>query len=131
MYSSPWISCSTSRGVYPPGSTLFFALDLQQTGANVSGAVDLGGLEGAVNGTVTGGVLTLRGTATGDDFTATITAWSTTVSGNTMSGTVDYSLTMRNVPGVAGIRSRLDGVTRPTTSSSSTAKAIRLARGAL
>lgn len=125
------LACSTSRGVYPPGSTLFFALDLQQTGANVSGAVDLGGLEGAVNGTVTGGVLTLRGTATGDDFTATITAWSTTVSGNTMSGTVDYSLTMRNVPGVAGIRSRLDGVTRPTTSSSSTAKAIRLARGAL
>jgi hypothetical protein len=125
------LACSTSRGVYPPGSTLFFGLELQQSGAAVSGAVDLGGLEGAVNGTVTGGVLTLRGTATGDDFTATITAWRTTVSGNSMSGTVDYSLTMRGIPGVAGIRSRLDGVTRGTTSARMTApKPLRLTRRA-
>jgi FlaG/FlaF family flagellin (archaellin) len=80
--------------------------------------------------TIAGGVLTPPGTATGDDFTATITAWSTTVSGNTMSGTVDYSLTMRGIPGVAGIRSRLDRVTRETTSArTNTSKPIRL-RGA-
>jgi hypothetical protein len=121
------LACSTNRGIYPPGSRLAFGVSLQQNGANASGTVDLGGLLGAANGTVTGGVLTLRGTATGDDFTATITAWSTTVSGDSMSGTVDYSLTMRGIPGVAGIRSRLDGVTRQTTSArTNTPKPIRL-----
>jgi hypothetical protein len=41
------LACSTSRGIYPPGSTLAFGVSLQQNGANASGTVDLGGLLGA------------------------------------------------------------------------------------
>jgi len=104
--------CSANHGVYPVGTLLTFALTLQQDGANVTGTVNLGGLLGPVSGTVVGGVLSLRGTATGSGFTAEITVWNTTVQGASMVGQVNYNLTLTGILGVAGIESQLDSVTR-------------------
>jgi osmotically-inducible protein OsmY len=86
---------------------------LQQNGNSVTGTVNLGGLTGSVTGTVNNGILSLQGTVTGSDFTARITAWSTTIQGTSgLAGTVNYDLTLRALPGVAGIESRLESVTR-------------------
>jgi hypothetical protein len=105
--------CSANRGAYPVGTLFRFEADLQQSGTSVTGTVNLAGLTGSVTGTVNNGVLMLQGTATGMDFTARITAWSTTIQGSSgMAGTVNYDLTYRGLPGVAGIESRLEGVTR-------------------
>ncbi|MGE0462017.1 MAG: choice-of-anchor D domain-containing protein [Vicinamibacterales bacterium] len=118
--------CSAARGEFPVGSNMLFAATLQQTGSSVSGTVNLAGLEGTMSGTVVGGVLSLQGTATGEGFTAVVTRWSTTVSGSTMSGAIDYDLRFVNVPGVASIRSTLSDVTRLTTTTrAGTMKPIR------
>ena len=106
------LACSANRGVFPVGTVFGFGANLQQSGNNVSGTVNLGGLIGSVTGSVTNGTLTLRGTATGDGFTAVITFWSTTLQGNTMGGSVNYDLTLTGVPGVAGIQGQLTSVTR-------------------
>jgi hypothetical protein len=121
--------CSAARGEFPVGSNMLFAATLQQNGNSVSGPVNLAGLLGAMSGTVAGGVLSMRGTATGEGFTAVVTGWASTVSGNTMSGTIDYDLTFAGVPGVARIRSRLSDVTRgSTTARATTQRAVPLAR---
>lgn len=106
------LACSANRGAFPVGSNMIFGANLQQSGNNVTGTVNLGGLTGSVSGTVSSGVLTLRGTATGEGFTATITLWNTTLQGSSMLGNVNYDLTLTGVPGVAGIQSRLNSVTR-------------------
>jgi hypothetical protein len=107
------LACSANRGEWPVGTLMIFEANLQQSGSAVTGTVNLGGLTGSVTGTVTSGVLTLQGTATGGDFTARITTWSTTIQGtNAMSGTVNYDLTYRGLPGVAGVESRLESVTK-------------------
>jgi hypothetical protein len=58
------------------------------------------------------GVLTLQGTATSAPISATITAWSTTVQGNSMSGNITYNLTSTGTPGVASVVTRLVRVTK-------------------
>ena len=121
--------CSANRGAYPVGSRMLFAATLQQTGSSVTGTVNLAGLVGSMSGSVVGGVLTLRGTATGQGFTAIVTSWNTTISGNTMAGTINYDLTFAGVPGVAAIRSSLSDVTRQTTPMrTNTMKAVPRAR---
>jgi hypothetical protein len=107
------LACTANRGAFPIGSNMEFSATLQQSGNSVTGTVSLGGLVGPASGTVTNGVLSLRGTATGGGgFTATITSWSTTVQGNTMAGNVTYDLTFTGIPGVAGVVGQLNGVTR-------------------
>jgi hypothetical protein len=107
------LACSANRGAFPVGSNMQFSATLQQSGNTVTGTVSLGGLVGAASGTIDNGVLSLRGTTSGGGgFTATITAWSTTLQAASMSGTLSYDLTFTGVPGVAGIVARLNSVTR-------------------
>jgi hypothetical protein len=106
------LACSANRGAYPVGTVITFGAVLQQSGNSVTGTVDLGGLIGSVSGSVTNGVLSLRGTATGSGFTAVITGWSTTVQGSSMAGTLTYDLTLAGIFGVAGIQAQLTSVTR-------------------
>jgi hypothetical protein len=106
------IFCSTNRGLYPVGTTLPVNLTLTQNGNSVTGALALGTVAGPITGTVTGGVLTLQGTATAPSISATITAWSTTVSGNSMSGNITYNLTSTGTPGVATVVTRLTRMTK-------------------
>lgn len=107
------LACTANRGAFPIGSNMEFSATLQQSGNSVTGTISLGGLVGSASGTVTNGVLSLRGTASGGGgFTATITSWSTTVQGSTMAGNLTYDLTFTGLPGVAGIVAQLNSVTR-------------------
>jgi hypothetical protein len=107
------IFCSANRGLYPVGTTLPISMSLTQNGSSVSGPFALGTVAGQVSGTVSaGGVLTLQGTATSGTITATISAWSTTVQGNSMSGNISYNLTSTGAPGVAAVVTRLVRVTK-------------------
>jgi hypothetical protein len=104
--------CGAARGAFRIGTNLTFGATLTQSGTTVTGTVNLGGLIGPVTGVVSGGTLVLSGGATGSGFTAVISGWSTQVSGNTMTGAVNYTLTFQGVPGNAGIVSTLQSVTR-------------------
>jgi hypothetical protein len=107
------VFCSTNRGFYPVGTTLPISMSLTQTGSNVTGPFALGTVAGSATGTVSaGGVLTLQGTATAAPISAAISAWSTTVSGNSMSGNITYNLTSTGTPGVATVVTRLVRVTK-------------------
>lgn len=105
--------CSSQRGLYPPGTRLPIRLDLTQSGATVSGRIELGNLTGIVNGVVrSNGLLTLSGTARSGTFAAEITYWDTVAIGNTMEGYFTFNATVVNVPGVAVVVTTLQGVTR-------------------
>ena len=105
--------CGAARGAFKVGSNMRFAFNLTQSGNSVTGTGDLGGTVGPVTGSVANGVLTLSGTLRDSQgFTAVITAFSATVSGNAMSGTVSYTLTFSGLPGNAGIVATLNNVTR-------------------
>lgn len=106
------IFCSTNRGLYPVGTTLPISMTLTQNGNAVTGAFSLGTVPGPVTGTVSGGVLTLQGTAASGTISAAITSWSTTVTGNSMSGNISYNLTSTGAPGVATVVTRLVRVTK-------------------
>lgn len=107
------IFCSANRGLFPVGTSLPLALQLTQSGANVSGTLALGTVTGPVSGVISpGGVLSLQGTATANGITAVLTNWTSTVSGGTMSGLITYNLTLAGTPGVASVTSRLAGVTK-------------------
>lgn len=105
--------CS-ARGAFPPGTTLPIALSLTQNGTTVSGTMALGGdITGVVNGTVNaGGTLVIQGTATSGDFTAALSSWASTVTATSMEGTFTYNASIRALPGVAVVVSRLSGMTR-------------------
>lgn len=105
--------CSSTRGVYPPGTSLPISLSLTQNGNAVSGTLSLGQVTGVVNGTITGdGTLVLQGTATSGQSTAQLSSWSTTVNATSMEGTFTYNASIGGIPGVAVVVSRLSGVTR-------------------
>jgi len=105
--------CSTQRGVFPPGSVLPIRITLTQNGSSLSGTVSFGQVTGPVSGVISAdGVLTLQGTATATVLSATISTWSTRVSGNGMTGNVTYNVTMSTAPGVGVLGARLSNVTR-------------------
>lgn len=105
--------CGATRGAYKVGTNLVFSVTLTQSGNTVSGTANLGGPTGPVTGTVTNGVVTLTGTLRDNQgFTSVITAWTTTTSGSSMTGTVAYSLTYSGLPGNAGIVANLTNVAR-------------------
>lgn len=107
------IFCSTTRGVYPPGTSLPITIALTQSGSSVSGTLALGQVTGSVSGDITsGGVLTLRGTVSSGTISATIASWNTVIVNNQMDGSIGYNFTERNTPGVAAVHSRLSDVTR-------------------
>lgn len=107
------IFCSANRGLFPVGSTLPIAMLLTQNGSSVSGTIAFGTITGSVTGTVSGNSLVLQGTATSSGgVTTTITAWSTTISGNSMSGQIGYNLSLAGTPGVAAVTARLASVTK-------------------
>jgi hypothetical protein len=107
------IFCSANRGIYPVGSSLPISMSLTQNGTTVSGPFALGSVVGVANGVVSpSGVLTLQGTATSGQVTATITTWSTRVDGDVMTGNVTYNLTLTGTPGVAVVVTRLGRVTK-------------------
>lgn len=104
--------CS-ARGFYPPGTDLPMSLSLTQSGTSVSGTLSLGSVTGVVNGTVTGsGTLVLQGTVRSGQTSGTLSGWSTTASGASMSGAFSYDAAFTGIPGVAVVRARLSGVTR-------------------
>lgn len=110
--------CGAARGAYKVGTNFVFSANLTQNGNIVTGTANLAGTTGPVSGGIfTGGgfngVLMLSGTLRDTQgFTAVITSWNTTVSGNAMTGTVAYTLTFDNLPGNAGIVATLNNVTR-------------------
>lgn len=88
-------------------------MNLSQNGSSVSGVFALGAVTGVANGVVSaGGVLTLQGTATSGQATATITSWSTRVQGNVMEGSITYNFTVAGTPGVGVVVTRLGRVTK-------------------
>lgn len=104
--------CS-SRGSYPPGTDLPISMTLTQNGNAVSGVLSLGQVTGVVNGTVTaGGTMVLQGTVTSGQSSAQLTSWTTTVSGNSMTGNFTYNASFSGIPGVAVVVTRLSGVTK-------------------
>ena len=104
--------CS-ARGFFPPGTDLPVSLNLTQSGTAVSGSISLGQVTGAVTGTVNGsGTLVLQGTANSGTLSLALSAWSTTVSGSSMTGNFSYNAGVTGIPGVAVVVSRLSGVTR-------------------
>lgn len=104
--------CS-SRGFYPPGTSLPISLSLTQNGNAVSGTLSLGSVTGVVNGTITaGGTMVLQGTATSGQSSAQLSSWSTTVTASSMDGSFTYNAGVTGIPGVAVVVSRLSGVTR-------------------
>jgi hypothetical protein len=104
--------CS-SRGAFPPGTDLPVSLSLTQSGSSVSGSISIGQVSGPVTGTVNGsGTLLLQGTARNGTLALTLSGWSTTVSGASMSGTFVYNASIGGIPGVAVVTNRLSGVRR-------------------
>jgi Protein of unknown function (DUF1573) len=104
--------CS-SRGAFPPGTTLPIRLSLTQNGQGVSGTIALGQVTGPVSGNVNaGGTLVLQGSASNGQIQLTISSWSTNASGSTMNGSFTYNAGLSGVPGVAVVVSSLSGVTK-------------------
>lgn len=101
------IFCSNGRGAYPVGTVLPIRLELNQNGNSVSGTVSFGQVRGVVNGTITGGGLTLQGSGTSAQITAAISSWSTRVQNRTMTGAVTYNLTYSGLPGTAVVVTRV------------------------
>ena len=105
--------CSTTRGAFPPGSSLPIALTLSQSGSSVSGTIAFGQVTGPVSGSIDGaGNMNLTGTATNGQINLALTSFSVSLSGSSMTGTMTYSAGLAGVPGVATITSRLNGVTK-------------------
>ena len=104
--------CS-ARGSYPPGTDLPVSMTLTQNGTSISGTLALGQVTGVVTGTVAGGsTLVLQGTVRSGQTSGTLSGWSTTASGSSMSGNFSYDAAFTGIPGVAVGRARLRGVTR-------------------
>ncbi len=102
--------CSTNRGAFPPGASLPIALSLTQNGSSVSGSITFGQVTGSVNGTVnSAGTLVLQGTAVGGQITVTLSGFSVSVNGSSMTGNFTYNAGLAGVPGVAVVTSRLSG----------------------
>jgi hypothetical protein len=107
------IFCSSTRGVFPPGTSLPISMTFTQNGTSVSGTFAFGQVTGVGNGVVgPDGVLTLQGTATASTISASIASWSTRIENGRMVGSVTYNFTERTTPGVATVVTRLSGVTR-------------------
>jgi hypothetical protein len=104
--------CSRNRGLYPVGAPLPIGINLSQTGNLVSGIFALGAATGPVNGVVTNGVLTLRGTGVSGPTSVTITSWNTRVNGNVMEGEITYAVTVIGATGPATVVTRLGRVTK-------------------
>lgn len=103
--------CGTSRGLFPPGTSLPLTLDLTQSGSAVSGTMSLGQITGVVSGAVrTNGLLTLSGVARSGTATATLTFWDTRAVGSVMDGFFNFNATYVDIPGIAAISARLGSV---------------------
>lgn len=100
-------------GAFPVGSTLPIALEVTQTGFELSGTVAFGQISGPVTGVVRApGVFQVQGTARFGDVTLLIAHWDTRVTGNTMEGFINYEARVRGLPGFAGIVTHLVKVER-------------------
>lgn len=105
--------CSASRGIYPVGSSLPIRMTLTQSGGGVTGTLSLGQVSGSVNGSISsGGDLILSGSIAASGTGGRLTAWTTRVVGNQMSGNFNFDATFTGTPGVAAIRARLGTVTK-------------------
>ncbi|MEZ5283231.1 MAG: choice-of-anchor D domain-containing protein [Vicinamibacterales bacterium] len=105
--------CSTNRGAFPPGASLPIAMNLTQSGSSVTGSITFGQVTGSVNGTINGaGTLVLQGTAVGGPITVTLSSFTVSVNGTSMTGNFTYNAGLAGVPGVAVVTSRLSGMSR-------------------
>lgn len=105
--------CSSNRGFFPPGTDLPISMSLNQNGSSISGSFSIGQVTGAATGTVNAsGVLVLQGTANSGTLSISLSSWTTTASGNSMTGNFSYNATITGVPGVGVIVARLSGVTK-------------------
>ena len=95
------------------GSTAPLQLSLTQSGSSVTGTIAFQNVTGSVSGTVgANGVLSLSGTASTADGHFTLTAWSTTVSGTSMSGTFTFQTFLNDRTGQATNGCRIVTMTR-------------------
>ena len=86
---------------------------LAQSGTEAQGTMEFGPFVVPVTGTVTSGTLSLSGQARAQATTGRITAWSTTRSGNTMSGSFTFSIVADNpADGSSTVTVSLQNVTR-------------------
>jgi hypothetical protein len=95
------------------GATAPITLTLTQSGSSVSGTLALSTVTGNITGTVSSsGTLAISGTlsATGGHFT--ISAWSSTMSANNMTGTFTFTVFEDGVAGSATNGCTLTAVTR-------------------
>jgi hypothetical protein len=125
LYSGTYrvTNCTTDGlfGGFCEGLTSDTALPIvasfNQNQSTITGTVTLGSLTGTFQGTVSGNTLT--GTAVMTDLSdsgvvmkTSITAWSTTISGNALSGEFTIVLTSPAVPGSATLKASLVQLTR-------------------
>lgn len=86
---------------------------LAQSGTEVQGTMEFGPFVVPVTGTVTSGTLSLSGQARAQGTTGRITAWSTTRSGNRMSGSFSFSVEADNpAAGSSIVTASLQNVTK-------------------
>jgi hypothetical protein len=107
---------SRAGGIFPIGTALPITLTLTQSGSAVTGTLSLGQVTGTVGGSITNNVLSLTGTVRlssgGASTSAVIATWSTQVSGNTMTGTQTYNVSISGVPGTLLMTTRFSNVTK-------------------
>ncbi len=102
------IACSQ-----PPGMSGGLRLTLSQSGTEVQGTLEFAIFIVPVTGTVNQGTLSLSGQAHSQTATGRITAWSTTRSGNTLSGSFTFSIVADNpADGSSTVTVSLQNVTR-------------------
>ena len=103
-------SGSRPGGIFPVATTLPITMSFVQNGSTVTGTFALGNVTGPGTGAEVNGVLTLQGTARNGTLTAVISQWSTQVSGNTMTGTASFNVTVSGAPGTGVLVTRLSNV---------------------
>lgn len=114
----------TASGVFAsqcgvvPSITDTLTLVLSQSGNNVSGTINVGGISAAASGTATGNRLSITGRATAEGLTVSYESWDTSLSGSSMTGGftigisasgvtgfVQYPMTLSTVSKTAGVPS--------------------------
>lgn len=118
------VLCSAPRGSNPGGlfqrgEVFPIALDLSQNGSAIAGTLNLGGIRGAVTGSVLSNrALVLSGSAVYSDagdglvVTNTITHWDTSIADTFLIGTFTFNVKVNILPGDGVVRVRLSNVRR-------------------
>ena len=120
-WTGTWVrqSCSETGGAVGVGcnntpSSGALQLTVQQSASAAQGTLQVGGLQAAVNGSVSEtGTLSLAGTGHQANVTINVSGWASTISGTSMNGTFTFVLIPDDPSGGSvTVRAALQGATR-------------------